>query len=129
VLEYPTETWVAQDVRKAEVFWWAALHADEAERPAFLERAAYFFEYSMDTLSGMPTRSFTRPVVLLLTNGIRADWFRLRYVPAEPVRVRQTYDHRPSPPFRSQKRVALQRGRWIALAIAAGTIVALIALL
>jgi hypothetical protein len=129
VLEYPTETWVAQDVRKADVFWWAALHADEEERPTFLGRATDFFEYSMGTLSGMPTRVFTRPVVLLLTNGLRADWFRLRYVPTEPKRAPQEYDHRPSPAFRPQKRVALDRSRWIAMAIAAATLVALIALL
>jgi hypothetical protein len=77
----------------------------------------------------MPTRVFTRPVVLLLTNGLRADWFRLRYVPTEPKRAPQEYDHRPSPAFRPQKRVALDRSRWIAMAIAAATLVALIALL
>jgi hypothetical protein len=129
VLEYPTETWAAQDMRKAEVFWWAALHADEKERATFLDRAAWFFQYSMDTLSGMSTRSFTRPVVLLLTNGVRADWFRQRYVPADPKRSGQTYAHRPSAPFRPQKRVALARGKWMAVSIAAGALATLIALL
>ena len=58
ILEHPTETWVAQDMRKSEVFQWAAMHADGAERAAFLEQAEFFFRYSVDTLLAMPSRRF-----------------------------------------------------------------------
>jgi hypothetical protein len=68
-LEYPTETWAAQDVRKSDVFAFAALHADAPERDRFTERARFFFDYSMTTLLGETTRAFARPVVLLLSNG------------------------------------------------------------
>ena len=68
-LEYPTETWAAQDVRKSDVFAFAAQHAEPSERDRFTERARFFFDYSMTTLLGEKTRAFARPVVLLLSNG------------------------------------------------------------
>src|SRR6185436_16658911 len=69
-LEYPTETWAAQDVRKSDVFLFAARHADEAERDRFTERARFFFDYSMGALLREKTRAFARPVILLLSNGL-----------------------------------------------------------
>jgi hypothetical protein len=69
LLEYPTETWAAQDMRKCEVFLFAARHASGAERDAFLSRADFFFDYSVSTLLASDTRTRTRPLVLLLTNG------------------------------------------------------------
>jgi hypothetical protein len=71
ILEYPTETWAAQDMRKSEVFSYAAAHASGEERDRFLERAAFFFDASVATLLQMPTRTLTRPTVLMLTNGYR----------------------------------------------------------
>lgn len=68
-LEYPTETWPAQDVRKSDVFSYAAQLAEPAERERFTERARFFFDYSMTTLVQEPTRAFARPVILLLSNG------------------------------------------------------------
>ena len=69
VLEYPTETWAAQDVRKSEVFAFAARYANEAMRERFLERSRFFFETSMATLAASATRTLARPVVLLLSYG------------------------------------------------------------
>src|SRR5258708_37731702 len=63
ILEYPTETWAAQDMRKSEVFKYAALHAKGGERARFLERAEFFFRDSTSRLSGMKTRTLCRPVV------------------------------------------------------------------
>src|SRR6185295_4708160 len=68
-LEYPTETWPAQDVRKSDVFSFAAQLADAAERDRFTERARFFFDYSMTTLLQEQTRAFARPIILLLSNG------------------------------------------------------------
>jgi hypothetical protein len=69
-LEYPTETWAAQDVRKSDVFSFAAQHAEPPERDRFIERARFFFDYSMTRLLDEKTRAFARPVVLLLSNGL-----------------------------------------------------------
>jgi hypothetical protein len=69
ILEFPNETWAAQDMRKSEVFAYASRYADSVQRARLLERSAYFHDYSVSTLLAMPNRTFTRPVVLMLTNG------------------------------------------------------------
>ena len=75
ILEYPTETWAAQDMRKSEVFQWASLHATGELRERFLERAKFFFDYSTETLSTMETKTLCRPIALLLSNGYSRAWF------------------------------------------------------
>ena len=75
ILEYPNETWAAQDMRKNEVFQLAALHATGDERRRFLERAEFFFQYAVSTLAGMSTRTLARPMVLLLSHGPSRAWF------------------------------------------------------
>jgi hypothetical protein len=76
ILEFPTETWAAQDMRKSEVFKYAAKHASGAERARFLERANFFFRYATATLTGMATRTLTRPVVLMLNYGFMHAYFQ-----------------------------------------------------
>ena len=75
ILEYPTETWAAQDMRKCEVFQWASLHATGELRERLLERAQFFFDYSTETLLTMETRTLCRPIALLLSNGYSRAWF------------------------------------------------------
>jgi hypothetical protein len=71
-LEFPTETWPAQDLRKAAVFEFAACHEPSSDkRELFLRRADEFVNYAISTLQAMPTRSLTRPVVLLLAYGFQ----------------------------------------------------------
>jgi exo-rhamnogalacturonan lyase-like protein len=126
-LEFPNETWAAQDIRKSEVFDIAALHATGDERREFLDRAAFFFDYSVRTLGAASTASLTRPVVLMLSNGWRHAWFaRERQRLPEPVAV--SNDFPPAERFRPQKRVALARARVVAV-IAAILLVAVLAAL
>jgi hypothetical protein len=75
-LEYPTETWAAQELWKSEVFAFAAKHAAGDERARFLERSDFFFRYATTTLSQMATRTLTRPVVLLLSHGYMPQFAR-----------------------------------------------------
>jgi hypothetical protein len=84
ILEYPNETWAAQDMRKSEVFKWAAWHAADAERARFLERARFFFDQSVRTLSSMETRTLARPVVLMLSFGWSQPAFEAALPPAVP---------------------------------------------
>ncbi len=74
-LEYPNETWAAQDVRKSDVFKFAALHSEGEERERFLERGEFFFRHSLETLDGFDTKSYTRPVSILMHYGIMQSWF------------------------------------------------------
>jgi len=76
ILEFPTETWPAQDMRKSEVFNYASRHASKDERSRFVERARFFFNYATTTLIGMPTRrTLARPVVLMLSFGFSRAHF------------------------------------------------------
>jgi hypothetical protein len=84
LLEYPTETWPAQDIRKSEVFDHAARHAEDADRARFAERAEFFYRYSIDTLSGLPTRTLARPVVLLLVHGLLRAHMRTHGITPAP---------------------------------------------
>ena len=116
VLQYPTETWAAQDVRKSEVFRYAAMHATGGERGRFAERADYFFDYAISTLERMPSRTLARPVVLLASHGWMHAYFR-HYpdmpVPAPVGRVGQW-----PPPliFVPQRTRAIRRARRLAVA-------------
>lgn len=71
-LEYPTETWPAQDLRKAAVLEYAARLTDvPAERSSFIVRAGEFFDAAIATLASMPTSRLVRPIVLLLAYGLQ----------------------------------------------------------
>jgi hypothetical protein len=74
LLEYPTETWAAQDLRKYEIFQFAALCTQGEARDRFEERAEYFFRTSVESLLALPTRSLCRPLVLLLNYGFSRAW-------------------------------------------------------
>jgi len=83
LLEFPNETWAAQDMRKSEVFDHAARHASGEDAARFTERAEFFFRYSIDTLATMPSRTLARPVVLMLVHGsLRAHVRKHGIVPA-----------------------------------------------
>jgi hypothetical protein len=76
-LEYPTETWAAQDMRKRNVFEAAANYTTGGERERFLERAAFFYHASTTTLRGMATKTLTRPVVVMLATGYASHFHGL----------------------------------------------------
>lgn len=69
ILEYPNETWPAQDLRKSVILYHAARHAAPGRREVLLESARFFFEAARYDLTRHPTSSFTRPVALMLQNG------------------------------------------------------------
>ncbi len=92
-LQYPTETWAAQDMRKMEVFQFAAKHATGEERAKFLERAAWFFDYVQNKLHEFPTKSLCRPVILMMRYGYSRNWWRLNPGAGAPEpRARKTAD-------------------------------------
>jgi hypothetical protein len=115
VLEFPTETWPAQDLRKAEVFLWAASHASAADRVRFLERARFFRDSSLETLAGMPTRRFTRPTVLVMANGFRLGWADRGDAMGAPAHAGGEAPSAWGPvQFEPQKAVAARRFVWLA---------------
>lgn len=124
VLEFPNATWVAQDLRKGDVLLWAAQHTTGEERQQFLERARFFFDYAIDTLSPNPTRTFTRILVLLLSNGLRFGWAaRQGWSLPPPVAVDARTETPPRASFEPQKLRARRRAVILAFLGAFGAIV------
>jgi hypothetical protein len=126
-LEFPTETWAAQEIRKSDAFYLAALHADGADRARFVERGQFFFRTAVETLGQYATRVLARPVIVMLSSGLLHSWFQVH--PA----VRAAHceaDVRFAPPerFVSQKAQVKQHLVWLG---AAGVVVcvAIVALL
>ena len=66
-LEYPNDTWAAQDIRKANVLYGAYQYSRE-NRAALLNRARFFRDYVTNHLSSSDTLHFARIQALLLQN-------------------------------------------------------------
>lgn len=75
-LEHPTETWAVQDLRKSEVFLFAAMHVRGEERDGFLRAAERFHEPMLEKLDSFETKTTLRPVALLMRYGLMKAWFR-----------------------------------------------------
>lgn len=68
LLEYPNETWAAQELRKCVVLYHAARYGS-SERTALLDKARFLLEAALTDLSRFPTSNCTRPLALMLQNG------------------------------------------------------------
>lgn len=69
ILEYPNETWAAQDLRKSVIFYYAAFHVHPQLRADFIKHARYFYDRAKSELSRHKTSRYVRPVALVLQNG------------------------------------------------------------
>lgn len=68
VLEFPNQTWTAQDLRKANVLFWAA-HWSPCDGAAYNKKAHHLVDYIADTLCNEPSRQYTRILALLMQNA------------------------------------------------------------
>lgn len=77
-LQYPTETWAAQDMRKWHILQYVAWldpgTADERNR--LQAKADFFFDYVCRTLKSMPSHRLCRPTVLMLHFGWQRSWLQ-----------------------------------------------------
>ncbi len=110
-LEYPTETWAAQDLRKSEVFDFAAMHVEGADRLRFRERAEFFHRNAIETLAALPTRTLCRPLVLLMTQGWRRTWFAANPEATRPAPMIAISDFGRPTEFVPQKVIAIRRAK------------------
>ncbi len=69
-MEFPTETWGAQELRKANVFRWAAVYADEPLRSQLRAKGLEFAERAWHDLRRFETRTFIRPFTLAAIQGL-----------------------------------------------------------
>lgn len=75
-LEYPTATWAAQELRKANVLRLAARHADEFDRDLFLHKGNELAERAWSDLNRFENRCVARCLSILMTEGARESWLR-----------------------------------------------------
>ncbi len=121
-LQYPTETWAAQDMRKWHVLQYAAWLSlqDERMHARFQEKADFFYQYVCKALSQSPTRSLCRPVVLMLQFGWQRDWFLGSHAHCLAI-PRDDAKFAPKRRFISQREIAIGRAKKIVtLLIAVG---------
>ena len=118
VLEFPTETWSAQDMRKSDVLAIAALCTEGAERDRLAGASQRLFDDVLTRLPALSTHHYTRPMVLLLTRGYALPWLhqhRARVLPAPD----STIGHEAPGRFEPQKVRAMRRARLVAGALIA----------
>jgi hypothetical protein len=101
-LEYPTETWAAQEFRKANVFRLAAAHADEPLRSRLIQRGTEFAERAWNDLLRFPSRTVTRAAAIVMIEGPKDAFFR-KHGPAIEPRVAVDCPFGPPEVFHSQK--------------------------
>jgi hypothetical protein len=75
-LEYPTETWAAQELRKANAFRLAARYADEPLRARLLGKGGEFARRAWADLGRFASRRTARPLAVMMTEGTRDAFFR-----------------------------------------------------
>jgi hypothetical protein len=107
-LEFPTETWAAQDIRKACVLDLAARYRDPIGAIQWRERAAYFYQDALARLAGFESADATRPLAILLSCGWQRAYFSSHGEDAAPS-MEARFEHGVPTPFISQKRRVLSR--------------------
>lgn len=71
-LEYPNETWAAQELRKGKILSFAARVVSAEGRRAYRERSEYFVREACNVLQ-IQSRTLTRPLTLVMQSGPIAD--------------------------------------------------------
>src|SRR5262249_30947404 len=103
-LEYPTETWAAQEMRKGNVLRLAARYAEEPLRGQLLKRGLEFAERAWSDLLRFESRTTTRPLAIMMREGTVDLYLRQHDLPPAPP-PDEAYD------FGSPERFVPQRQR------------------
>ncbi len=73
ILEYPNDTWVAQDLRKSVILYYAANFQEGSVKQDLLAKADRFKWYVLNRLAESNTAYYARIQALILQNGWVAD--------------------------------------------------------
>lgn len=75
-LEYPNETWAAQEIRKSNVLLLAAKYCNDSKmQDTFIEKAYFFWQGCLNQLQAHDTHKLTRPITILLQNSLIPTFF------------------------------------------------------
>jgi hypothetical protein len=86
-LEYPTDVWAAQELRKANVLRLAAAHAPEPWRDRLRERGRELAERGWSDLFRFPEHNSARTAAILMTDGLQDLALQAGMLPAVPSAV------------------------------------------
>lgn len=75
ILEYPNDTWTAQDLRKAQIFAAASYFSNDL-RPEYMQKAHYFELEVYNRLAASNTKTYTRIMVLIMQSYGATDYYR-----------------------------------------------------
>lgn len=75
-LEFPTETWAAQDLRKANVLRLAAKFCETEDRDEMLRCGAELAERAWNDLERFESRHVSRALAIAMSEGARDCWLR-----------------------------------------------------
>ena len=106
-LDFPTETWAAQELRKANVLRLAAQHADAPLRGRLIARGGEFAERAWSDLVRFPSRDVARSVALVMAEGPRDSYWRRRPIDRLPIPAGE-FQFGPPQAFQRQKRRVLE---------------------
>jgi hypothetical protein len=101
-LEFPTEVWAAQELRKANVLRLAAAHADEPLRSRLVRRGEELADRGWADLYRFESRTNARSLAVVMAEGPRDAYFRTHPVVEAP-RPPEGYDFGKPTPFVPQK--------------------------
>ncbi|MBD3673126.1 MAG: hypothetical protein HUJ26_06325 [Planctomycetaceae bacterium] len=90
-LEYPTETWPAQDLRKANVLRNSACYVAEPLHTQLMERGTEIAERAWSDLWSFETAACARPLAILMVEGLKEN-ATPRLSPSERVPERESID-------------------------------------
>jgi hypothetical protein len=90
-LEFPTDVWAAQELRKANVLRLAAAHADEPLRARLLRRGGELADRAWSDLLRFETCATARTTAIVMIEGLQDAWFRAQEVAPAP-RPTQAYN-------------------------------------
>jgi hypothetical protein len=77
ILEYPNDTWTAQDLRKAHVLA-AANYYSPDKKNQYMAKAQFFQQYVADKLNQADTKTYTRILVLVMQNQGALEAFQTK---------------------------------------------------
>ena len=75
ILEYPNDTWTAQDLRKTHVLA-GAYYFSPDKKTEYMAKAQFFQKYVADKLGNADTKTYTRILVLLMQNQGAVEAFQ-----------------------------------------------------
>lgn len=105
-MQYPTETWAAQDLRKANVLRSAAQYVEDPMKSTLFEKGELIAERAWSDLERFNTKAFARPLAIMMVEGLKE-----KDIPSMTIEVPshlQALTFGPSVPFVAQKQRVLR---------------------